>query len=408
MLSQPNKIDFDKRSWGLTSYLAFFISFTSVFSVLNPNLIRISIPFFNLFELLMIPIVILVFPFIKSISRSEQVIYGSILFIVFTRLISIIFAEYFRFDQLISIMRYFEYLVVIYVVTFILASKKGQDYFVKGVIIFTSLETIAGAIVFLISKGHLRGYFFTNGIYIQQIFVLLIALSNILCKKERYKYLWSFLLLIMFLGVIISEIRIGYIDLLLALFLYFIFTESKTRFLRKYFSVLLLFLILVSLLYFRGYLDVIGIRVIQLFQGEGTVAIRAVLWTLAWQLFLSHPFTGIGSGAFARFQEQYLASFGIVLPQEYIGLSSHNTVLGILAETGIVGFIAYLVYVFIVFKIFKLLIKLYYLEPNNDKKIYAISTGICLVIVTLMDWFAQGSFSPVSAILLGFALGILK
>lgn len=408
MLSQSNKIDFDKRKWGLTGYIAFFISFAFVFSVFNPNLIRIPIPFFNFFELLIIPIIIMVFPFIKSISKYEKVLYGSILFIVFTRLISVIFAEYFRFDQLISIIRYFEYLLVIYIVSFVLANKKSQDHFVKGVIIFTSLETIVGVIVFLMSKGHLRGYFFTNGIYIQQIFVLLIALSNILYKKEQHRYLWSFLLLIMFLGIIVAEIRIGYVDLLIALLLYLIFAEFKTRLIRVSFLTLLLFLSLIFPLYFKGYLDVIGIRVTQLFQGEGTVAIRASLWTLAWQLFLSHPFTGIGSGGFARYQEQYLTSFGIELPQEVIGISTHNTVLGILAETGIVGFISYIVYFFVVFKIFKLLIKVYYLELSYNKKIYTISIGICLVVVTLMDWFAQGSFGPVSGILLGFALGILK
>ncbi|MGC9001062.1 O-antigen ligase family protein [Caldisericum sp.] len=396
-----------KKSFRLMIFLAYYLSFAFVFAVLNFNLIKIPIPFLNFFELLVIPILIVMFPFIKSISKYEKVLYGSIFLIILIRLISIFFAEYFRLDQLISVMRFFEYIFIICIVSTLLRDAKTQGYFVKGVMVFTFLETVMGITVFLMSRGHFRGYFFTNGIYIQQIFVLLIALGNIL-YGQKYKYFWGFLSLIMFLGIITAEIRIGYMDLLIALFLYLIFAEYKTRLAKMLLLVLLVFLPLISLLYFKGYLNVVEIRITQAFKGEGTVLVRAALWTLAWRLFLSHPFTGIGTGGFARFQEQYLASLGLTLPEEYIGLSTHNTVLGILAETGIIGFIAYLVYVFVVFKIFRLLIKLYYLELNYDKKIYAISVGICLVIVILMDWFAQGSFSQGAAVLLGFALGILK
>lgn len=405
-----NEISFKKKLWGTKICLAYYLSFAFVFSVLNPDLIKIPVPFFNLFELLMIPIIIWILPIsiLRGITRYESILYGSILFIIFTRLISLVFAENLRVDQLISIFRYVEYLFVVYIVSFILEDVKIRKYFIKGTVVFVILETILGAWIFLSYKGHRRGYFLTNGIYLQQIFIILISIGNLLYKQK--KHLWLFLLFLMLSGVAIAQIRIGYIDLLLALFLYVIYFESnlKGKLIRILLLISVIFSLFLLLFYLTGYVDVIIIRIKQAFQGEGTVSIRILLWILAWQLFLSHPFTGIGTGGFARFQEQYLASLGFVLPEESIGLSTHNTVLGILAETGVIGFIAYLVYIFIVFKIFRSLIKSYHLELNYDKKIYTISVSICLLIVILMDWFAQGSFGPAAAILLGFALGILK
>ncbi len=166
--------------------------------------------------------------------------------------------------------------------------------------------------------------------------------------------------------------------------------------------------IILLLLSFTSYAEPIKIRIQQAIRGEGTVWIRMLLWNLAWQVFLTHPITGIGTGGFARFQSEYLDSLGLYLPEEYLGLSTHNTILGILAETGIVGFMAYMIYAIVVIKLSELLIKYSNITTNCCPKNISITVSICLILTIFMDWFAQGSFGPGASLLLGLAVGTLR
>ncbi len=108
---------------------------------------------------------------------------------------------------------------------YILNNEGSINSFVKGVIFFVLIETVAGAIWFFLGLG--RGYFFTNGIYLQQVFIILIAILNLTCNSYRNNSLWYFLMFGMIIGIIMAQIRIGYIDLLISLILLTIITKAK-------------------------------------------------------------------------------------------------------------------------------------------------------------------------------------
>jgi len=72
--------------------------------------------------------------------------------------------------------------------------------------------------------------------------------------------------------------------------------------------------------------------------GDMSVWSRVLLWSVAWQLFLSSPVHGIGFGAFPNSYDLYLpSSLGIGT-----GLEAHNIYFELLGETGILGLAAIL------------------------------------------------------------------
>ncbi len=68
---------FTKR---LTAFIPYYLAFAFVFSILNPNLFKIPIPYLNFFELLTIPLVISFLPFLvfTRVGGSESLLYISI------------------------------------------------------------------------------------------------------------------------------------------------------------------------------------------------------------------------------------------------------------------------------------------------------------------------------------------
>jgi len=392
-------------------FLAYYLSFLFVFAFVNPNLLSIPIPYFNSFEVLIIPVLPLFLPFVlhKRLTRREMQLYFSILCVILSSFISILFAEYWRNDQFISIFRYVEYAAVAYATSAILDEEATLKCFIKGTVYFVITETFLGAIRFIVSSGHMRGYFLTNGIYLQQVFVALVALGAILSSKDkRTARNWFIMLIFLCCGILIAEIRIGYAVMVFSIGLFpFLFGGGLNRkLLRTLLTCLVLFLSVLVLLYRTGYLDVVLIRLQQLVEGTGTAQIRFLLWKLAWALFISHPVSGIGTGGFSRYKEYYAPSFSVVLEEEYMGLSTHHTILDILAETGLIGFMAYILYCLCLMRIVRYLSKVSRIVHSNWNRIVAVAVQISLISTLFMDTFAEGSFTQVGAVLTGVALGM--
>ena len=65
---------------------------------------------------------------------------------------------------------------------------------------------------------------------------------------------------------------------------------------------------------------------------------RRVEWAKAWDIFLSHPFFGVGLGNFAHYSVQMEAFSGYPkYPESWLFTNCHNLVFQLLAETGIFG-----------------------------------------------------------------------
>lgn len=69
-----------------------------------------------------------------------------------------------------------------------------------------------------------------------------------------------------------------------------------------------------------------------------SVFTRIILWSTAWQMFLTSPIHGIGFGVFPLISAQYLPPVGLGAD-----LETHNIYIELLAETGILGFGAFCV-----------------------------------------------------------------
>jgi len=89
-----------------------------------------------------------------------------------------------------------------------------------------------------------------------------------------------------------------------------------------------------------------------------------------------------------------------------MGLSTHHTILDILAETGLIGFMAYILYCLCLMRIVRYLSKVSRIVHSNWNRIVAVAVQISLISTLFMDTFAQGSFSQVGAVLTGVALGM--
>jgi O-antigen ligase len=151
--------------------------------------------------------------------------------------------------------------------------------------------------------------------------------------------------------------------------------------------------------------DALSERTGELFGGGGTIGYRFILWELAAAAYLNHPVTGIGSGGFARQQNalyfQINDAFTSEYEKEYGTLSTHNTVLGVAAETGTLGLIAYFLWVTAVAKVALGAIKIEKLFPD----IYILAASACLLALMLEDWWGQASFMAPFTCLLGLILG---
>ncbi|WP_199054797.1 PglL family O-oligosaccharyltransferase [Aquitalea sp. ASV15] len=86
------------------------------------------------------------------------------------------------------------------------------------------------------------------------------------------------------------------------------------------------------------------------FFSAGFGARRWVEWTKAIDIFLQHPFFGIGWGRFGAQSVEMELSAGLPkVPESWLFTHCHNLVLQLLAETGLVGCLLFLVPVIIVF-----------------------------------------------------------
>ncbi len=186
---------------------------------------------------------------------------------------------------------------------------------------------------------------FTNPNNFASLLILIIPLSLFLClngetKVERILFALAFFLL--FLGLVLTFSRGGYISFTISLFIFLISVTFKktnkgkvTKFL-IFFSPIFLSFIITYFAFQPSFLKIFSLTL------DSSVKHRLFLWLGAFKMISHNSLIGGGIGTFARLLPLYQF-------QGAYSRWSHNTYLQILAETGVIGGIGFLSLLFLIF-----------------------------------------------------------
>ncbi len=362
----------------------------------------------NLFEAFAIPIIYggLIY-YGPKIRKSEQFLFLSIILVIFSRIVSTLAAENVQIVQYISIFRYIETLVLIYICANLFSNQKNRHFFIMGIIIGVAIETVGGIFVHL--KTQYRGIFVSNSSFILQTFLIIACILAFINRKGKFRM--TVFILAMVLAILGTLTRTAWIFLITSV-LILALVYSKKRILKN----ILLFIVstgIVVLLIGKRLpvsTEIFVSKTKSAFSGSGTVLYRFYLWDMSIASFLQHPIFGIGSGSFARQQENLPQVFNVELPEYYrnlnLQLSTHSTFLGVLSETGIVGLVAYLFWIIAIMGIFRKIFRLSNVYLSHDR--YVIAASLIIISLIIFDTITQCSFTPMSSTFIGFALGCLR
>ncbi|MEO8391821.1 MAG: O-antigen ligase family protein [Chloroflexota bacterium] len=70
-----------------------------------------------------------------------------------------------------------------------------------------------------------------------------------------------------------------------------------------------------------------------------TTNVRLGFWRAGFDMWVDHPFDGVGVGLFSRFLPQYGAAY---VPTHYLIYGAHNSYVAMLSETGLIGFVLFI------------------------------------------------------------------
>jgi O-antigen ligase len=336
-----------------------------------------------------------------KLGKVEARVYRALGFVVLTRVISLVFASQVMPQQMISVFRYVETFVILIILTNVLTSGLNRRRFLAGVILGAALESLGGLVIFFSTHGEDRGIWLGLDNYKIQVYALLVCCLALVQSKQRLFVALSASAL--GLAIIVTETRRAISMFLVALAI--IVWKRRRQLLRPMLATLGICAI-VSFLSFSvlpGTGSGLSERVDQMWTGGGTMGLRIILWEMAAAAYLRHPIIGIGSGGFARQQDalyfQIADAYDPGYEHAYGTLSTHNTVLGVAAETGTLGLIAYFLWFFAVISLVWKVLDL----VHEDK--YIVAACACLLSMVLEDLWGQASFLPTMTCLLGLVLG---
>jgi|GEM_PF-1296373 len=360
---------------------------------------------FRLFDVLVIPFAYLGLIYYglrySWIKKYERFLFLSIILVILSRIISLLFAETLQLEavSILSIFRYVEALILIFVFANLFTDLKNRQLFILGIIIAVIIETVGGIfMVFAVNKG----YFFSTSSYILQILLILACILTFINKKHRF--LMAIFILVLVLAVFATLSRSALIFLMITLIASLIYTRKQILKPILFFIVLVIIASLLTAVIFPSLGDIFVNRVESGLKGQGSVFYRFYLWDKAIATFLEHPLTGIGSGGFARQRESLPQVFQIELDPSSIQTyqtGTHNKVLEVMSDTGIVGLVAYIFW-FVAAMGFSLKV----LRSSNIRyDTYAIAVSLIVIGLIISDTYSKASFTAMPNVLIGFLLG---
>ncbi len=424
MTVTPDSIPADNKFHLLQKILCFCLAITSFMAIPYSKSIAFDwfiqlpgsykISLFNLVEIISFTTAFFVIR-LRVLAGIERRILIALLLIMATRVISLLFAKQYETIQYISILRFVEVLLGLIILTNLLQFKANRKSFIVGLACGLLIECFLGLNMVIQTGGHLRGLFF--GIPSYQMMVLFILFLFLLTKSQNIVII-VFSINILLTGIMATQTRAALIQLAVGMIVVIIIAY-KHGFFKRFALTLVAVTIVHSITLYsmqsvisaakERFEDAIKEGKIHLEEDEhsaggGTIQYRLYLWDKSIGAFLSHPITGIGSGSFARQLDSLPQKFGVKLDRidKSTPLSTHNTFLGVLAETGIVGLTSYF---FWIATIAGIILKYY---RGSDYNSFASAVAIMLGIFIFSDFWSQQSFLPNMTYLTAFLLGYIR
>jgi len=84
-------------------------------------------------------------------------------------------------------------------------------------------------------------------------------------------------------------------------------------------------------------------------QELSTIATRFFIWNTAWNAFRDHPYIGVGMYRFQYVSKDYFKYDKALYERFVVNLTSHQTEIGLLAETGVLGLLGFLIFQFLTY-----------------------------------------------------------
>jgi O-antigen ligase len=359
---------------------------------------------------------ILLLHFRYSIKTSfERWIYMGLLATLLARILSLIFAVEMEKIQLLSLVRYMEVFLCIYCLTNLWEDARNRLAFLSGLFVAVVIECLMGYAMFIVSGGFLRGIF--TGVPAYQMLVLFSILMLLEAKHDNWLKL-TLISCLLLLGIVGTQTRSALLQLIIGVGAVGLLSLIQGYF-QKFILVATIPLLFVSGLAYlqnsqfqaaksrlaEAYIES-HVKTTETDEGvsSGTLQWRYFLWDKSLGAFKSHPITGIGSGGFPRQLPHLPQVFGVRLDRvdKNMPLSTHNTFLGVLSETGLIGVLAYLIWIIGVARVAWVC---FFSTKDNS---LIIGFSILIGIFIFSDFWSQQSFIPNMSFSVAFLLGYLR
>jgi putative inorganic carbon (HCO3(-)) transporter len=136
--------------------------------------------------------------------------------------------------------------------------------------------------------------------------------------------------------IMLTASRTAYLGLIFLVAIIFLYTKKKKAFLLSVSALVLVFLLTVPDVYKERFFSLKEVPSVMQSEErqEGSIGGRWALFVDSWTVFLDHPIFGCGMDSFRRISihEKIYATYG----------ETHNLLMEVLAETGVVGFFAFI------------------------------------------------------------------
>ncbi|HDP70072.1 MAG TPA: hypothetical protein ENN38_04595 [Actinobacteria bacterium] len=305
-------------------------------------------------------------------------------------------------------LRYFGYLILIFVVAYRVRYKRTIEILLSLFVLSATMSCFIGFNQFLTRPGMSIGMqglsqeivarmagTYINPNFFGEFLVLAIPIGlalTLALNSTRHRIFCGACTAILLFSLVLTYTRGSWLGLAVGLVIFALIVEKR----------LLWFGVLLSPLVFK--LPGVASRIVSMFDiSGGTVACRLRLWNVVFKIISENFLFGIGIGNYLTAFTHYVFKYP-ELSVGYVQYGAHNSYLTLLAEVGIFGLLAFLGVIVVIFKLGYCFTR----RVKNDKfSVYIMGGILASLSAFLVNGFTSNSLlHPRAAVFFWFLAGI--